>query len=192
MAEKKARCPKGTHRNKKSGNCETKKVKRRSSRNEDNECPICYEHMTARNSVKTKCNHTFHKKCLKQQCDINPTCPLCRKDITAFCNEDKDNNTLYPNGLTKQDIEKLSIVFDQYDISIPGELDKSTKEYSYLKTKLKSIKYDESYNDEISDNIKAYAHNLKANVNPIFVQALDKVSKFRQGQKDIFRVKRRA
>ena len=27
------------------------------------------------------CNHNFHKKCIDEWLDVNPTCPLCRQDI---------------------------------------------------------------------------------------------------------------
>ena len=51
------------------------------------ECIICYEN-TNEFLEPYKCNHKFHKKCIKKW---NKTCPLCRTD--------KKNNllTIYPN-----------------------------------------------------------------------------------------------
>lgn len=41
-----------------------------------NICLICYEPLLT--SIKTlKCNHQFHKKCIKKWSKIKPTCPYC-------------------------------------------------------------------------------------------------------------------
>ena len=43
-------------------------------------CSICLEKINKceRNITLTECNHTFHKKCLKQWLNKNNTCPNCR------------------------------------------------------------------------------------------------------------------
>lgn len=49
------------------------------------ECSICMELCKKRNSIKTKCKHVFHKKCLKKwessKCCCIKTCPNCRSNI---------------------------------------------------------------------------------------------------------------
>lgn len=45
------------------------------------DCPICYEGMAAKDTVKTCCNHSFHRLCLQQWVDTNPSCPLCRHTL---------------------------------------------------------------------------------------------------------------
>lgn len=77
-ANKRPRCPNGTHKNKKTGKCESVL---------DNTCAICLDRITS-NNVKTKCKHTFHKRCLIGWCKRTkdaPTCPICRKDIKNTC-----------------------------------------------------------------------------------------------------------
>ena len=31
--------------------------------------------------VKLSCNHTFHKDCIEKWININPICPICRKEL---------------------------------------------------------------------------------------------------------------
>jgi hypothetical protein len=42
----------------------------------DIECSICLERGT---NIKTKCNHYYHRDCLKQI--IKPSCPMCRQKL---------------------------------------------------------------------------------------------------------------
>jgi len=44
-------------------------------------CGICLESNNVNESIKTKCNHAFHKKCIGQWMLYDHTCPLCRKYI---------------------------------------------------------------------------------------------------------------
>jgi len=74
----KKRCPRGTRKNKKTGNCESVL---------DNKCAICLERISS-GQVKTKCKHKFHKGCLIGWCKSKreqPTCPICRADIRETC-----------------------------------------------------------------------------------------------------------
>lgn len=77
-AMKRPRCSNGTRKNKKTGKCESVL---------DNKCAICLDRITS-GSVKTKCKHNYHKRCLIGWCKHNPskpTCPTCRKDIKDIC-----------------------------------------------------------------------------------------------------------
>ena len=45
-------------------------------------CPICYGNMLYPRLTKTlRCGHKFHRKCIEQWSDTNPSCPLCRTPI---------------------------------------------------------------------------------------------------------------
>jgi len=49
---------------------------------EDSECPVCLETLTAETARQTKhCHHTFHTKCLKHWLMVHKTCPLCRENL---------------------------------------------------------------------------------------------------------------
>ncbi len=53
-------------------------------------CPICFEHLSLRPIITTRCKHTFHEDCLVGWCSAQhdrKTCPVCRADITATCTE---------------------------------------------------------------------------------------------------------
>ena len=46
------------------------------------ECPICLDLIYDFKDRSTlKCNHKYHKVCLKMWVDRNPICPLCRMDV---------------------------------------------------------------------------------------------------------------
>ncbi len=58
---------------------------------EHNECPICYEHLTEYNKVRTSCEHEFCKNCISRVAsdwfarrDDNPCCPCCRRVIDYY------------------------------------------------------------------------------------------------------------
>ena len=46
-------------------------------------CSVCYETLTIKNIVNTKCNHTFCKKCFYRWIEVNATCPQCRDPIDS-------------------------------------------------------------------------------------------------------------
>ena len=59
------------------------------------ECSICTEEVaimcfTYNNPIdlfRTSCGHQFHKSCISRWCQINNTCPICRKkNIYKFSN----------------------------------------------------------------------------------------------------------
>ena len=45
------------------------------------DCPICYEKITKKSSMTTRCKHVFHKTCLERWMEEKTTCPMCRDDI---------------------------------------------------------------------------------------------------------------
>ena len=46
-----------------------------------NDCPVCCERMTSRNTTTTRCNHVYHTACLERWLATKHTCPLCREDL---------------------------------------------------------------------------------------------------------------
>jgi len=72
---------------------------------EDEECPICYQHMTPETTYKTKnCKHEFHSACIERWCNDKSecTCPICRTPLDPNPNKNpvvsKPNPVvLYPN-----------------------------------------------------------------------------------------------
>lgn len=44
-------------------------------------CPICYEPITDKDSCSTNCLHRFHTSCLIQSAIIKPLCPMCREPL---------------------------------------------------------------------------------------------------------------
>ncbi|CAF1172549.1 unnamed protein product [Adineta ricciae] len=56
-----------------------------SSKTED-QCLICLENLSLKNTETFPCNHTFHRECLEEWFKIERTCPLCRK-LLLFSDE---------------------------------------------------------------------------------------------------------
>ena len=66
---------------------------------EEEECAICQERHDDDVIIKTKCGHSFHKRCLGLWCntrasDADKTCPICRANIAALCDNIKPFNSL--------------------------------------------------------------------------------------------------
>ena len=60
-------------------------------------CPICFEHLSLRPIITTRCKHTFHEDCLVGWCSAQhdrKTCPVCRADISATCTEIEPFNSM--------------------------------------------------------------------------------------------------
>ena len=51
-----------------------------SSKSDDN-CVICFEKMTEKNVIKTKCNHYYCNECIDKWFEKNSTCPICQFDF---------------------------------------------------------------------------------------------------------------
>ncbi len=47
---------------------------------EKKQCSICWEYIE-KNTLKTACNHYFHKTCILQWFKQNTTCPNCRCEL---------------------------------------------------------------------------------------------------------------
>ena len=48
----------------------------------DLECSVCLKNFEIKETICiTKCNHTYHKKCIDTWFEIKDTCPNCRADI---------------------------------------------------------------------------------------------------------------
>lgn len=156
------RCPNGSVKNKKTGLCEPKKVRtvknkqpitkgtdskgtdakgtgaKGTGSKEGEECSICLEPLVkktndpSRKIFKTSCKHIFHMGCIKEQCETNKSCPLCRADITKDCQK-----KILQTFLTDEDIFQLIYGFTN--------VNEDTDEYKWLEEKLKSLKYDKNH-----------------------------------------------
>ena len=73
------------------------------------ECPICLEPIDDdKDSSTLKCNHKYHKVCLKMWLDRKPICPLCRMDVVdVFKCKDFKFNLL--NYKIKLELDRLCI-----------------------------------------------------------------------------------
>jgi hypothetical protein len=61
--------------------------------NECNECAICYDCFTSTDACSTTpCGHKFHSKCLFQNFEHRPECPLCRTELIKQPEEDDDDD----------------------------------------------------------------------------------------------------
>ena len=81
------------------------------------ECPICIDHMTNRNSVKTSCNHLLHVDCLRKWLyKGSSTCPMCRQPLS-----DTEIERIAPKSL----INPKSFVLSLHDINF-AEMDHYT------------------------------------------------------------------
>ena len=50
-------------------------------------CSICLDYIKSENeSIKTECNHIFHKTCLKTWLEYGNNCPYCRHILTNVSN----------------------------------------------------------------------------------------------------------
>ena len=69
-------------------------------------CSICYEFMTNRQLVETKCGHTFHHSCFIKwirQSYPDETCPMCREPIEEVFGDHE-----YPEGKEEMLIDMYS------------------------------------------------------------------------------------
>ena len=65
-----------------------KHIERYGESRKETECAICLENFKGIDMIKSfyKCNHIFHKKCLKDWLKRSNTCPLCNHDLTEDIN----------------------------------------------------------------------------------------------------------
>lgn len=171
------RCPNGSVKNKKTGLCEPKKAAKakRTVKNkpvavvgkeEGENCSICLEPLDkktkdlSRKIYKTSCKHTFHIGCVKEQCEVNKSCPLCRADITKDCQ--KKRMQMF---LTDEDIFQLIYGFTN--------VNENTDEYKWLEGRLKSLKYDKNHE---------YIHKRKGSPPSLSAQASDMLIRYARGE----------
>jgi hypothetical protein len=51
------------------------------------ECSICYDNFKEnKDPLKLKCNHIYHKSCIKTWLEQNGTCPICRNNVFECLN----------------------------------------------------------------------------------------------------------
>jgi hypothetical protein len=61
------------------------------------DCAICLSIINKKKRVTLKCQHQFHKECLKTWFQIENSCPVC-KQSAEIINNDKKEITYYNNN----------------------------------------------------------------------------------------------
>jgi hypothetical protein len=130
--------------------------------------------MNKKDLIETQCKHTFHKKCLKAQCRINPFCPLCRRNISEDCK-------IKPPKLTIREIKDIIEKFADVGLTIEQYMEKIKqpnfyKEQSWLRKQLKNLTYDPDFHSPYTQHYG----------NTLYHQAEQKVADYYNGKKDIF------
>ena len=59
----------------------------------DDECVICFEKFNKKDNIILRCDHQYHRTCLKRWVKEQDNCPLCRKTLNK-----KEYNSLYTNS----------------------------------------------------------------------------------------------
>jgi hypothetical protein len=54
------------------------------TKEDERECPICYEALGERNTIRTPCNHCFCKDCFSKIIESSVKCPCCRREILRY------------------------------------------------------------------------------------------------------------
>lgn len=77
------------------------------------ECPICMDTITSNsNCCTTECNHTFHSSCLFKNFATSNGCPLCRKELVQYPEDDEDDeDDEYENDDDEEDEEEYKPMF---------------------------------------------------------------------------------
>ena len=91
----------------------------------NSECPICMELISNVNCCTTECGHSFHSSCLFKNFTNSVDCPLCRKELIIYSeNEDENNDEEESNdGNSSTDSDALSenqpsLTFNQIECAI--------------------------------------------------------------------------
>ncbi len=95
---------------------------------DDSECPICFEPLKGKKTIRIKCGHVMHAACTKQwytkSTAEKPTCPMCRGPFVF-----KGSYDTLSRWESERDAETSSIleefmedVFDTLDNNIHDEL----------------------------------------------------------------------
>lgn len=85
------------------------------------ECPICIEQITPNsNCCTTECNHTFHSSCLFKNFATSVGCPLCRKELVSYPQEEEgskdDSDSEYDSDEEDEDNENYNPSFTKEQI----------------------------------------------------------------------------
>ena len=93
------------------------------------ECCICLEDIQVKkNQIKTKCEHTFHKKCIQKWITKKTNCPMCRENIDVTTRKKIDRSArvqrvrqhhrrlLFQNNNEMENIQiQISLMMSIYD-----------------------------------------------------------------------------
>ena len=92
-----------------------------------NSCTICLNDVEDSNVFKTKCNHTFHHKCMMEWLKDNNTCPVCRTELFEKTHEDEKERSfevkILPNSnLLSFNHEELLLEYINNTLNIPCKM----------------------------------------------------------------------
>ncbi|SPJ11694.1 DNA repair protein rhp16, putative [Plasmodium sp. DRC-Itaito] len=105
-------------------------------------CGICLENVEKRNNISTKCNHNFHKSCLKQYIESFEI------DYDVHQEEEKDDSDFINSNMVK---------YKTYDMG-------TSENMNNMKYR-NSCKYDIVINDDIHDNMNKLETHENDNMN---------------------------
>jgi hypothetical protein len=60
--------------------------------NTNEECPICMESIGRVNCCTTECGHSYHSSCLFKNFSNSVDCPLCRKELIIYPEDEEDSS----------------------------------------------------------------------------------------------------
>ena len=88
---------------------------------EENVCPICTEDLRETSISTTKCNHSFHTKCIEKWCNTRKTgyiigCPVCRRNIKPLCLQISKNDRLF-DAINSENIQDIMDTLVSADIN---------------------------------------------------------------------------
>ena len=97
--------------------------------NEVKECSICFDEIQNTNNCTTPCGHKFCFECLIKAFQTNPTCPLCRSELTTSANEgeadEEDSEGEYEDDDDEEDSDEEEEEDENTDDEAEGEDDSS-------------------------------------------------------------------
>ncbi|PVU86758.1 hypothetical protein BB561_006566 [Smittium simulii] len=73
------------------------------------ECSVCLDDYNADSLViELDCEHIFHEHCILQWLNINGNCPVCRKPLTKYHNNNTFTNSINNTSLVASDNEQIN------------------------------------------------------------------------------------
>jgi hypothetical protein len=82
-------------------------------------CPICFDNI--KNTITTKCNHTFCNSCLQIWLKNNDSCPLCRDILNDRSVIQNENITPLPPPV------KFRVIYNHKELAFIGALESITQ-----------------------------------------------------------------